>query len=67
MLVEIFASLLTIMGASIGSSTPIGNEFYMAGQIFWWWLMFSRRMWGLIPLNIAMTGIELWHFFKSRT
>jgi hypothetical protein len=64
-LVEIFASLLTIMGVAVGSTTPTGNDFYMAGQVFWWWLTISRRMWGLLPLNIAMTCIELWHYFHQ--
>jgi hypothetical protein len=62
-LVELFASLLTIIGMAIGSTTQTGNGFYMASQIFWLWLMFSRKMWGLIPLNVAMTAVEVWHLF----
>ena len=63
-IIELLASGLTLTGMAIGSSTQLGNAFYIASSVFWIWLMFSRKLWGLLPLNVVMPIIEIWHLIK---
>jgi len=50
--VETLASITSVAGLYIGSTTLIGASCYGVGLIFWVWLMFHKKMWGLLPLNI---------------
>lgn len=52
---EFGASVTTIVGIYVGSTTLIGASWYAVSLIFWYGLMFRRRMWGLAPLNVAST------------
>lgn len=58
---ELGASIATLAGMAIGSTTLAGAGCYAVGQIFWWWLTFDRKLWGLMPLNIASTAVIAWN------
>ncbi len=60
---ELIASGLTLVGIAVGSSTHLGATFYLLSLIFWWWITFGKKMWGLVPLNGATTIIAFWHLF----
>ena len=51
--IELQASIWTLAGMYIGSTTLAGASCYAVSRIFWFALMFRRRMWGLAPLNVA--------------
>lgn len=53
--IDAAASVLTIAGIQLGSTTLAGCLCYLGGLVFWFVLTFARRAWGLMPLNIATT------------
>lgn len=55
---EILASVTTLAGMHYGSTTSLGASLYLVSWCFWMALMWSRRMWGLLPLNIATVVIS---------
>ncbi len=60
-LIDLTASLTTLVGMWLGSTTGAGASFYLASSVFWFALMFRRRMWGLAPLNVAALAITCHH------
>ena len=56
-LIELFAALFTLAGMFIGSTSLIGALCYGASLFFWFPLMWRKRLWGLLPLNIATLGV----------
>jgi hypothetical protein len=53
--IELITSVLTILGVKYGTSTFEGAIWYLAGCVFWFYIMVARKMWGLAPLNIFAT------------
>lgn len=51
--IELAASVTTLIGMWLGSTTPAGAAWYIAAAAFWFALMFRRRIWGLAPLNVV--------------
>jgi hypothetical protein len=62
-IVEMLASALTLAGMYQGSTTPPGAALYLAALVFWYLLTWRKRLWGLLPLNVASTvvcGVTFW-------
>jgi hypothetical protein len=64
-LIELAASLTTLAGMWLGSTTGAGAKFYLVTSVFWFALMFRRRMWGLAPLNVASLAIACVNLWRS--
>lgn len=61
--VEAMASMSTLAGIWLGSTTAMGAMLYLISLIFWYLLTWRNRLWGLMPLNIATTlisALNLW-------
>jgi hypothetical protein len=62
--IEFGASVFTVAGMYLGSTTLEGAACYAVSLAFWFWLMPLKRLWGLLPLNVAsaiVTAINLLH------
>lgn len=64
-LLECAASLLTLAGIYFGSTTTLGAGLYLFSLVFWYALCIQRKMWGLMPLNIATTVLSGINLYKS--
>lgn len=58
-LVELAASVLTLAGMLIGSSTFNGAAAYLVAQPFWFAIIFGRGLWGLMPIATMATIIAI--------
>lgn len=58
-LVELAASLLTLAGMFVGSSTLNGAAAYLVAQPFWFAIVFGRGLWGLLPITSVATIIAI--------
>lgn len=65
LIAEVGAATLTVLGMYLGSSTSYGAFCYLAGLVFWFRLMFLKRLWGLLPLNIATLGVSSYHLWRT--
>lgn len=65
LIVELLASGLTLAGIYIGSTTAIGAGLYLASLVFWYWLTVAKRLWGLMPLNVASTVVSVINLWKA--
>jgi hypothetical protein len=65
LLVELAASVLTLMGIFIGSSTAAGASLYLCSLVFWYWLTVGKKLWGLMPLNVATTVVASLNLWKA--
>ncbi len=63
--IELLASTLTLGGIYAGSTTALGALLYLISLIFWYWLTVGKRLWGLMPLNIATTFVASLNFLKA--
>ena len=62
-LIESAASVLTLTGIAVGSTTVVGSCFYLSSLVFWFWISFRKELWGIMPLNVAtavISAINLW-------
>lgn len=50
---ELAPGVPTVIGMWLGSTTAAGATWYIVAAIFWFALMFRRRIWGLAPLNVV--------------
>jgi hypothetical protein len=57
------ASIATLSGQAIGSTTLQGALIYALANVLWWRLTIRSRMWGLLPLNVAGAAITAWTLF----
>lgn len=64
-IVELLASVTTIAGIYVGSTTLAGAVLYLVSVVFWYWLTFGKRLWGLMPLNIAVTIVATINVYKA--
>lgn len=63
--VELLASSLLLAALYAGTTTAIGAGLYLASLVFWYWLTVAKRLWGLMPLNVASTVISVINLFKA--
>lgn len=63
--IELAASVLTLAGIYVGSTTLLGACFYLASLVFWFWMTYRKKLWGLLPLNCASLGISLLNLAKA--
>jgi hypothetical protein len=63
--VEMLASAFTLAGIYLGSTTFYGAWLYGASLIFWWWLTFGKKVWGIVPLNAATTVLVVFNLWKT--
>jgi hypothetical protein len=65
LLIELCASALTIAGIYLGSTTTHGALCYAASLVFWLWLMAVKRLWGLLPLNVALATVTAFNLLHG--
>lgn len=61
--IELVASVTTLAGMWIGSTTLHGGEFYLVSTIAWCAISWRKSLLGIWPLNICamlVTGFNLW-------
>jgi hypothetical protein len=63
--IELLASGLTLAGIYAGSTTATGAALYLASLVFWYWLTVGKRLWGLMPLNVATTAVASINLWKA--
>lgn len=63
--IELGASVFTLAGIYVGSTTTPGAICYLISLVFWFWMMYRQKMWGLAPLNIATTLIASYNLWSS--
>lgn len=67
LLVQVLASITTLASMwAYGSKHTSGPLLALAGQVFWWVIMFQGSLWGLLPLNIAMAFVHARNLIKWR-
>ena len=64
-LVELMASITTLAGVYLGSTTLPGVCMYVASLVFWYALTVKKRLWGLMPLNIGTTVVLAINLYKA--
>jgi hypothetical protein len=63
--IELAASVFTLTGIYVGSTTTVGAICYLIALVFWFWMMYREKMWGLAPLNIATAVIASYNLWSS--
>lgn len=63
--IELAASLPTLAGIFVGSTTAQGACFYLASLVFWFWMMARKQLWGLLPLNVASLLISILNLWRA--
>lgn len=62
---EICASIFTLVGIYLGSTTFNGAFCYIFSGFFWFALMHTKNLWGLLPLNVVAFIISWSNLFKA--
>lgn len=65
LVIQLFASVITLAGIHFGSTTALGASLYLVALAFWFWLCFGQRLWGLMPLNLASTILSAANLWKA--
>ena len=63
--IEIAASIFTLAGIYLGSTTIPGASMYLVSLVFWFWIMFRKALWGLLPLNVATWFLSLLNLLRA--
>ena len=63
--VELAASVFTLAGIYIGSTTALGAACYLVSLVFWWWLTVAKKLWGIVPLNAASTVVSAFNLWRA--
>lgn len=63
--IQLAASVTTLLGVYYGTTTVAGSSWYIASQVLWWAIMVRDKLWGLLPLNIAMAGVLAYNLSKA--
>lgn len=62
---QLCASAVTIYSSILyGNKSTRGPLLGLVSQVPWWTLMIHDGLWGLAPVNIAMTCIHVRNFWK---
>ena len=56
---EILASVFTVSGIYLGSTTLPGACAYAVSLVFWFWVSYRKKLHGLLPLNVATTIVTI--------
>ena len=62
---EILASITTLAGIYLGSTTQAGSALYVVSSFFWFAMMFRMQMWGLAPLNVAGAFLNVLNVYRA--
>lgn len=57
--IEVVASVTTLFGMKVGSTTLMGAEFYLVASIAWCAISWRKSLWGIWPLNIGALLVTL--------
>jgi hypothetical protein len=63
--VELMASGLTLAGIYAGSTTATGAALYLASLVFWYAVTVKKKLWGLMPLNVATTAVAALNLWRA--
>lgn len=63
--IEVAASVTTLAGIYIGSTTLHGALFYLFAIMIWYVLIWRQKLWGLIPLNVGSNIIAVLNIVKA--
>ena len=63
--IQLGASITTLLGVYYGTTTATGSLWYIASQALWWAIMVRDKLWGLLPLNIAMAIVLVHNLIKA--
>jgi hypothetical protein len=63
--VELLASIFTLTGIYLGSTTFAGAALYLVALGFWFVLCAAKRLWGLMPLNIASAAVSIANLWRA--
>lgn len=64
---EVLASSATLAGMYLGSTEKWGAACYLLSMVFWFALMFNRKLWGLLPLNVGALIVNLRNVWMTWT
>jgi hypothetical protein len=64
---ELAASIVTLTGQALGSTSLHGAICYAFASVLWIWLTVYLRMWGLMPLNLAGAVVTVWTLWRLLT
>lgn len=64
---QLAASAMTIVSAwRMGDKRISGPALGILSQVPWWSMMFYSGLWGLLPVNVAMSVIHIRNYLKWR-
>lgn len=63
--IELGASGFTLAGMYVGSTTVAGASLYLVSLVFWYALVYRQKLHGIIPLNVASTGVALLNIWRA--
>lgn len=63
--IELAASVTTLTGMWLGSTTSAGAAWYIVAAVFWFALMFRRRLWGLSPVNVGVLVVACVNLYRA--
>jgi hypothetical protein len=58
-LVELGATIFTLAGMWVGSTTLPGALLYGISLFFWFYIGWAKQLWGIMPLNILTTVVVI--------
>jgi hypothetical protein len=63
--IELSASATTLAGIYLGSTTNAGAGCYLVSMVFWFTIMMRKKLWGILPLNVAITILSAVNFWRA--
>lgn len=63
--IELAASVTTLAGIYLGSTTTRGAVVYLLAILIWYMLIYRQKLWGLIPMNVGANIIAVLNIFKA--
>lgn len=63
--IELVASVATLGGMWVGSTTVLGAELYLVGTAAWMAISWRKSLHGIWPLNIGAAAVSLWNLWAA--
>lgn len=63
--IQTAASIFTLAGVGLGTTTPYGSVIYFISCWFWVWIMVRGKLWGLAPFNVVVIIITIGNIFRA--
>lgn len=63
--IELGASVFTLAGMFVGSTTTTGAFLYAVSLVFWYALVYRQKLHGIVPLNVASTVVVLLNIWRA--